>query len=580
MKKQLRYVVKSIAMLLVLLISLGTLLSCKPDTPEEPPVDQPDPDTGKPDEDTEESPTETPTTPTEPAEEEWIAAITVAPIRAQELLLCDAFSGDNGITLGTLQGLAAKHSTTQILLRANAYDRYMPLIKRDGVTVKNTNPDGASWDMASLLSYYAPLLDGYILTSTESASVAISLAGVCNAVVVTASNEQLAKDAGLTMMMDVRDKDDGWLRKSEYFEQLSRTVAVEQPVSMAPKLVDYAVMCGAYFSFYSGNQESEHANMFDFLDDGAVVVGWNNTLGEYATVKSLSTVNACLIPADHAYNLSTLSSFAGSGVLNKRLYSKEDADIAHVEDTAVHTVCFVMSDGDNLQWTLNNYATAASWYGSTIRGSFPMNWGLPALVGDLALPMMEFFAQSQTSKDEFIMQLSGLGYTFPSLWEEDARWEMADKLAEVMESRGMRYMNILDDHGFTEENMDAFTGTDAIRGIFYTDYSNYAGYEGQILWVNEKPVVSARYRLWAKMEGSDMESIARQVNGAPANVYREDSYTFIIVHAWSGMDAAGNLVPDGNTMAAVEKLISMFDEHVQVVSASEFMNRLIENVAP
>ena len=128
--------------------------------------------------------------------------------------------------------------------------------------------------------------------------------------------------------------------------------------------------------------------------------------------------------------------------------------------------------------------------------------------------------------------------------------------------------------------MDAFTMQNGVQGIFYTDYANYAGYEGKILWSNGVPVVSARYRLWGGIGGCDPESIAKAINRAPTSIFDENSYSFIIVHAWSGMDSEGKFGAGGDTMAAVEKLISLLDDDVQVVSASEFFNRLIENAAP
>ena len=514
------------------------------------------------------------------APDPWVSAISVAPQKATTLLLTNAVSGANGVTLGTLQGLAAKHSSTQILLRAHSWSLYLPYMQSAGAAVVEKDENGKDWTLATLLAYYASDLSGYILSSDESLSVAISLSGLLNAVVVQPSNEKTAINAGLTMVMDVRDKDDLWLRSSEYFSQLSRKVAVEQPTSMAHKLVDYAVMADAYFNFYDGNHAEEHTAMFDFLDNGAVVLGWNNVLGEYETVKSFSRLNACLVPADHAYNLSTLSSFFAEGSVNESRYASEEANKSHVENDNVHTVCIVMSDGDNLQWTLNDYVTKTSWYSSALRGSFAMNWGLPALFGDLAQPLMQHYANEQTSMDEFIMQLSGLGYTFPVNWDENAKWNMAKMLSDTMQKRGMKYMNVLDDHGFTEQNMYAFTAQSGIEGIFYTDYTNYAGYKGDILWSNGVPVVSAKYRLWNSIKGCDPEGIANSINNAPTGIDCEDAYTFIIVHAWSGLDAEGNFVANGDTMAAVAKLISLLDSDVEVVSASEFMNRIKDNLKP
>lgn len=525
------------------------------------------------------TPTPPPDAPATPNPEARPSAIATAPYRATTVLLADTPTGADGVTMGTLQGLAAKQSSTQILLRANAWSLYLDHMKSAGTVVSETNAAGQAWNLASLLCYYAPSLSGYILSSQASLSVAISISGVTNAVVVQKENEQLAIDAGLSLLIDVSDKDDAWLRQSEYFGQLSRSVAVEQPASMAPKLIDYAVMAGAYLNFYDGTQADEHTAMFDFLENDAVILGWNNVLGEYATVRSFADLNACLIPADHAYNLSTLSSFAGEGKLNEQLYAAEEANKSHVNNTAVHTVCIVMSDGDNLQWALNNY-TASSWYGSPLRGKFATTWGLPPLLGELALPMMQHFATQQSTSDEFIMQLSGLGYTFPSRWSAEAKASMASRLSSVMRARGMRYMSILDDHGFTAENMNAFTSQDGIEGVFYIDYDNYAGYQGALLWSSGVPVVSARYRLWSGLDGCDPQSIASSINQAPVGITNQDAYSFIIVHAWSGLDKEGNLVANGDTMAAVDQLVSLLGDRVEVVTTSEFMNRIKDNVKP
>ena len=574
----LRQLKRILAIALALSLGISGLCCCSPNTPDAPTEDP------KPNPDTPDKPSEDPTPedpgnfPDEP--EPFLPVISVAPQKATTLLLAKSASGADGVTLGTLQGLAAKNSDTQILLRAGAWSLYLPYIQNAGVTVLEKDENDKNWTLATLLSYYAPELSGYILSSSESLSVAISLASLMNAVVVQPENEQTALDAGLFMIMDARGLDDSWLRSSEYFAQLSRSVAVEQPASMTPKLVDYAVMAGAYFNFYDGKNANEHTEMFEFLDDGAVILGWNNVLGEYDTVKSLSGLNACLIPADHACNLSTLSSFFGEGEVNGALYASEESNTSHVEETAVHTVCIVMSDGDNLQWAMNDYAQKTFWYGSDLRGDFAMTWGLPALLGDLALPMLQYYAGEQSAQDEFIMQLSGLGYTFPSRWDESAKWDMARQLADTMQRRGMKYMNILDDHGFTEQNMNAFTAQSGVEGIFYTDYANYAGYEGDILWSNGIPVVSARYRLWNGIQGCDPESIASSINNAPADVYSREGYTFIIVHAWSGLDTDGNFAPSGDTMAAVAKLISLLDADVEVVGASEFMNRIKDNLTP
>ena len=426
------------------------------------------------------------------------------------------------------------------------------------------------------MEHYKDILSGYILcaadSSSDSGNVAISLAGLLNAVVVTPENQKICDDLGLSCLLDATDKNDAWLRASEYWSQLNQTIAFEQPLSMAPKLVDYAVMSKSYFSFYNGHNSTEHRQKYSFLEDNGIVFGYNNTLGEYDTVASFSAENLQMIPSDHAYNLSTLSGFETSVLEQKTKEPSEDTS------NKVHTVCIILSDGDNVQWLTNDFTTSDKWWANSYRGKFDMGWGLPPTALDLTAPMTAYLYDKMTERDEFIMQLSGLGYTFPSKWTKSARDEMASKLSEYMMRSDLHYAEILDDNGMTKSVMSSFTKQDGIDGVFYIDYSNYAGKNGEIMWSNGKPVVAARYRLWANTTDGSISAISKAVNRAPTDPTDAASYSFIIVHAWSGL-SGNNLVDSGNTLKAVAELIKAFDNDVEVVTPSEFMNRIVANKA-
>ncbi len=560
-------------LLLVFAMPLPLLASCRPETP---PAGQ-------------EQPSETPEDPvTPPAGEEdeepsdgtiknavENPVLPTAPIRASKLLLVKTPGGADSLTAGTLQGLVAAVSSEQILFLQGAHDKYMPYIETLGVSLADKNEQGEEWTLPLLLSYFSSHLKGYILCNedldSESASVAVSLSGLLSAVVVTPANESLAKDAGLSLLLDVTDKNDAWLRESEYFSQLRTDIAVEQPASMAPRLIDYAAMTKSYCFFYRGKNPDAHERKFEFLDDGATVIGWNNTLGEYDTVMSLSKLSAQLVPADHAFNLSTLSGFSIPSISQDL-----DEPVGQVENK--HTVCFILSDGDNLQWFLNDYS-ASRWYGSPYRGEIPMGWGVPAGAADLASPMLQYFYDNATANDEFLLQLSGIGYTFPSRWNEDARYDMASDLADVMERMDLKYLEILDDYGFQSKYMLDFAAQDQIEGIFYIDYANYAGRHGSILFVDDTPVVSARHRLWADFADGSIQTIANALNRASTDPTNAAGYSFVIVHAWSGVNAEGKFTGSGgDSIAAVSRVIDLLGDSVEVVGMDEFMTRIKNNI--
>ena len=156
---------------------------------------------------------------------------------------------------------------------------------------------------------------------------------------------------------------------------------------------------------------------------------------------------------------------------------------------------------------------------------------------------------------------------------------MTAQLADYMKRSDLRFAEILDDNGFKADTLSDFTMQDGIDGLFYIEYSNYAGKNGKIIWTNGKPAVSAKCRLWAGLSDGEIDKIAARINKGETDVTSEKAYSFIIVHAWSGMKD-GRLSEGGNTMEAVEALIAKFNENVEVVTPGEFMDRLIVNCKP
>jgi hypothetical protein len=488
-----------------------------------------------------------------------------AKVTAKTLWLMDRPVGDAALLLGSLQGVLANAGETQLLFRDGAYRQYLEYT--DAEIVEKSGPETQP---EALLNAFADVLNGYVLCDEAGAQAAVSVAGVLQAVVVPESLQSAAEAADLTMLEDVRGWSDLTLRRSRYFSQLSRTVAFSQPVSYAPKLVDYAVMAGAYFGFCDSDNQLALRGQYAFLRDNAVVFGWNSVLGEYGTVKALSSLNACLIPADHACNLSVLSGFPSVDL--KQATADESASV----ESPHHTVCLFMSDGDNLQWILSSYNTATH-FASPLRGKFPMGWGLPASLNAAAPAMASWLYANAAPGDEFIMMLSGLGYTFPSHWTNPFALRRMDRaLSEQMAKADLHIAAVLDDGGFSHRALDVLAGQESVSGVFWLDYSDYAGMKGSERLSHGKPIVSAKYKLWYDHPGGSPEEIAAAVNAASRDPSDPDAYSLIVIHAWSGLDSEGNFSGSGDAMAAVDKMVAAFDDDVRVVTPSAFSAALAD----
>ena len=70
-----------------------------------------------------------------------------------------------------------------------------------------------------------------------------------------------------------------------------------------------------------------------------------------------------------------------------------------------------------------------------------------------------------------------------------------------------------------------------------------------------------------------VEAIAEGINASSTEINHEDAYSVVVIDAKTGLDSEGVLVDSGDTMAAVAALVAQLDEHVDVVSVSEFMAR-------
>ena len=120
------------------------------------------------------------------------------------------------LALASLQGLAAKSCEEQILITGGSYSVYRNYITDNWSCKFEGSVDSKIMSFKNLLAHYKPYVDGYILCSadpnSQSGSVAVSLAGILNAVVVTPSNQKVCDELGLECLLDVTDKDDRWLR--------------------------------------------------------------------------------------------------------------------------------------------------------------------------------------------------------------------------------------------------------------------------------------------------------------------------------------------------------------------------------
>jgi hypothetical protein len=137
-----------------------------------------------------------------------------------------------------------------------------------------------------------------------------------------------------------------------------------------------------------------------------------------------------------------------------------------------------------------------------------------------------------------------------------------------MKENGMEYLVVMDfldfktkQKTFLESMMQQMPD---IKGLFYMDYGNYAKWKGEIYFIDNKPIISFKYRLWKPMD--PLEKIAESINSAPRNPYSADGYSAVVVHAWS------------YDMGDVEKFIKMLKPDVELINAQQMMEMISKNL--
>ncbi len=86
------------------------------------------------------------------------------------------------------------------------------------------------------------------------------------------------------------------------------------------------------------------------MNRNSVLLGWGSD--EFGLVQAASQKSIMVHAADFAKDLSALSNF---GVGEQQASHDTNPGV----EQNVHTVCFLMTDGDNVQWVLGDFSTNA-----------------------------------------------------------------------------------------------------------------------------------------------------------------------------------------------------------------------------
>ncbi|MEF9935370.1 MAG: GxGYxYP family putative glycoside hydrolase [Clostridium sp.] len=468
----------------------------------------------------------------------------------------------------TLQGILSTKSKEQIYILINTQPDYMVWLKD---LKKNYNID---YEMVSdpwtLLWKFKDSVSGYVLyTSFNPPSInnACSLASLKNAIVVEEAIEDRVKSSGITKSLgDCRNTDSKWAFENLWNKGLNHSTVLQINPNKPMSLRDYAISSKSLIYYEDDAKDTSLRDaIFSSMEPNSHCLGWGPD--EHNNVIAASRHGVDIIAADWSYNLSALSSFQS----NCLTQNNKDATKG---ENGVHYVTVIMSDGDNQQWMLGSNFDSKNYFGSRYKGKFNMGWSTNPSLFYLAPTVFKMYYQHSSSgkfNDNFVVSPSGNGYIFPSSYPKNELKSYTKMLSDFMGESDLKNVLILDNESFNNTKLwDNYTIQPNIQGILYLNYYIHNKYKGEIVWSNNKPVVSCRHNLWWGLESESniISDINRSIQDGHTRINDPDSYTFIYVHAWS------------NTMDNISNLVTRLQENpkVRVVTPDNFMNLIKDNV--
>ena len=242
------------------------------------------------------------------------------------------------------------------------------LVDRTG-TVK----DNRTYNVWELLSIYASkgILKGYVLydaDNPQTVNIATTRAAVLDAVIVEKSIEAKVRQSGLPLLYDASNG----ISQRDNFMEIRHLLDNDHVVLASPGLPNNRDFAIAYGSMVYYGVDSLLNEILEWVEPLSPVIGWNEgpESGHIIPCTLYGLVNTV---SDFCYNLPLLMSARDSGSLDRTFTTVDPRKIRWSSRKAGYH-SFLMSDGDNMQWTLGNFMDNDEYWASKYSGMVSMSY--------------------------------------------------------------------------------------------------------------------------------------------------------------------------------------------------------------
>ena len=281
----------------------------------------------------------------------------------------------------------------------------------------------------------------------------------------------------------------------------------------------------------------------------------------------------------------------------KKIKTVNPSRINWESDAIYHS--FVMSDGDNMQWTLGSFINNPDFWSNEHNGKIPMSFTTCMVNLSMAAPDVLNVLMNSQPRNVSLAEYGG-GYYYPDLFaskraDREGLLRSFARIVNVhMQKMGIKAFGFICHKIDSKEALDAYRvfaeELEGIAGMLAVQYSPYNGGYGKVFWVkdrkgNDIPVISARGQIWANQEkekSGTPSQIAAVINEDATNKIPEGEIAWTIVHAWSrfekeSKDSIVSAPQNSRSPRGVTPVYwckQLLDKKVQVVPVDELLWRL------
>lgn len=263
------------------------------------------------------------------------------------------------------------------------------------------------------------------------------------------------------------------------------------------------------------------------------------------------------------------------------------------DDSSFHS--FVMSDGDNVQWSMGSYVDSPRYMGNEGCKELGMSWTLCPTALSIVSPFTwEAMVENQGLRASFIEY--GGGYQYPDIFavnrenRPELLREFARRVNHHMQLMGIKIFGFICWDVDSPAALEAFQiyaeEMPGITGMIAVQYFPYE-LDGEIFWMKNRqgydiPVVTSRYSIWNEVNeyrprAGTPEFIASMINRDLLALEDEDQslLSWTIVHAWSNFDKSSPMsAKPAIGYNPVKATNDMLLDQIKVISTNELLWRI------